>query len=421
MSLVSPTALKVMEGAGYTVLRALGKGEYGVVLLAERDGEKLAVKVTTMLASFQAEVAVLSQLRDHPNIVKYHGCWSRRVIHCIDFDYVPGHTMLELLMKGPFSEKEAHAYFRQMISGLSHANQQGIAHRDMKAENLMITPAGHLHIIDWGMSFQWNPSQALSQTCGSPDYAAPELYRKASYIGPELDVWAMGIVLYAMVTSTFPFPGGKPMEIAYRVCKGVYLPPTGSEELCHLVSRMLTVSREDRIDLQGIRKHPWYCGEATMLTTSVGLTYSRSNPLLRKSDFKEDIYQSVAPPPLHQDHLLLALHEQDDHRQDSPSRPTRRKKKRNHHRNNQKQHHNQKHHPNQKRPSHAATVEEMTGIHQPAGASNSDPTPSPQPGTAPSIRVLHRSSSWDEDEKYPLHRHRSMLGWWKSKRNVFVK
>ena len=395
---LAPGARRVLEAAHYSFIQTLGRGEYGVVVLAVKDHQKIAVKVTTLFKSFQAEVAILTHLQDHPNVIPYHGCWSKKTIHCIDFDYIPGHTMLDLLMVSPFSETQAHSFFRQLISGISHAHERGIAHRDLKAENVMISSDGRLFIIDWGMSFFWHPAEALSQTCGSPDYAAPEVYQKASYIGPELDIWALGVTLYAMVTSAFPFSGNTPLEIAYRICKGLYAEPTGSDELRDLIAKMLTVSRADRIDLQGIQQHPWFRGAAKMLTISVGL--SQSAHALHKSDFKEDIYQ----PPLESPQEAPLKDKQPDPK--GCSHP--RKKKRKHRR--------------EKRSTVIVPQADLVGqLHpEPTAASTSDPIPESSP-TPRRILALQRSSSWHEEENSPRFPSRSMLGWWKSRRNLLPK
>ena len=121
---------------------------------------------------------------------------------------------------------------------MTRAHEQAhISHRDLKAGNLMISSGGStLNVIDWSTDITY------SQNCGSPDYAAPEIYKKKSYVGPEVDIWAMGVILSAMVTSNFPFPGDTPFEIAYRDCKGIYIQPS--------------VSAEMRLDLQDVEHIP---------------------------------------------------------------------------------------------------------------------------------------------------------------------
>ena len=191
---------------GYQYVRTLGQGQYGLVLLATRNERKLALKVTRNIKSFQSEVLILTGLGEHPNIVQYHKSWSTKTLHVINLGYISGRSLLEILKENPLSEVRAHFYFCQLISAMTHAHEvTGIAHRDLKAENLMISSGGStLYVIDWGMSTKWSPGVTYSRTCGSPDYASPEIYKKKPCLEPEVDIWAMGVILYAMVTSNFP-------------------------------------------------------------------------------------------------------------------------------------------------------------------------------------------------------------------------
>ena len=392
---LTPEAMMILEAERYSYVRTLGFGEYGVVILALKYHSAVAVKITSLFRTYQAEVAILTRLLDHPNIVRYHGSWSKRTVHCIDFDYIPGENMLDVLMVNPFSEAQAHAYFRQLLSGVGHAHEQGIAHRDLKAENVMLSSDGRLYIIDWGMSFFWHPSKSLSETCGSPDYAAPEVYQKTPYIGPELDIWALGVVLYAMVTSSFPFPGNTPLTIAYRVCKGVYTRPPVSDALCDLIAKMLTVSQSRRIKLPAIQQHPWFLGEAgSMPTTS--LRPSLSGGSLHKSDFREDVYQPPCSTPAH------LVHNDKQFDQKGPSRH--RKKRRKHRRDKR---------------SGATPEPEKQAHHEAAASSTSDPIPESSSAVPRKAVALQRSSSFGDFDNAPPNR--SMLGWWKSRRNPLSK
>ena len=304
---------------GYQFLKTLGSGQSGVVVLVTRmrDHANLAIKITKSVDALQREIAIFNALTDHPSIVAYHGAWTTRHISGVVMEYIEGRSLLEILMESPLAEVQACALFRQLIGAMHHSHYHcHITHRDLKAENIMVKAnMSSLIVIDWGMGIKWNPGETIFQNCGSPDYAAPELYRGKGYEGPEIDCWALGVILYAMVTSDFPFPGNSPIEIAYRVCRGIYRPFPGSPELVDLVSKLLCVDPTRRISLPEVLLHPWLADSPNLLYQSTG--HSLGGSSLHRSDFCQDIYQSDEINPKKnskQKHTSKSPHRHSKHR-----------------------------------------------------------------------------------------------------------
>lgn len=256
--------IKHLEMRSYRFLKELGRGEYGVVVQAEKQTfadlpAQVALKLTDNFETFQAEIRVFNLLGSHPNIVAYGGSFSDRFIHVIELEYLCGQTLLDMILtNGPLQEDLARQSFAQLVSGISHSHTfAGVAHRDIKAENLMVCGT-KLSILDWGMGIRFVPNQYNTAPCGSPDYAAPELYLRKPYRGTEVDVWAMGVVLYAMVTGEFPFPGANSSQIAAAICRKDFKIPSGvPPALLDLLSRMLTKDPRFRITVPEIQRHPW--------------------------------------------------------------------------------------------------------------------------------------------------------------------
>ena len=98
-------------------------------------------------------------------------------------------------------EKDALSYLKQMVSALKYCHQNKIAHRDLKAENVLLDKDLNIKIADFGLSNYWSPGKILETYCGSKSYAAPELLLGKHYQGPEVDIWALGVLLYIMVCS----------------------------------------------------------------------------------------------------------------------------------------------------------------------------------------------------------------------------
>ncbi|KAJ1339616.1 serine/threonine-protein kinase SIK3 [Batrachochytrium salamandrivorans] len=94
--------------------------------------------------------------------------------------------------------KKARKHFREIVSALGYCHAMHVIHRDLKAENLLLDANMNVKVADFGFSNQFAPGQRLNTWCGSPPYAAPELFQGKEYSGPEVDVWSMGVVLYVL-------------------------------------------------------------------------------------------------------------------------------------------------------------------------------------------------------------------------------
>ncbi|KAG1845076.1 kinase-like domain-containing protein, partial [Suillus tomentosus] len=150
--------------------------------------------------------AALSMLLHHPYI-----CGMREMIvhqhhyHMV-FEYVDGGQMLDYIIShGRLRERVARKFARQIGSALDYCHRNNVVHRDLKIENILISETGNIKIIDFGLSNLYDPCSALSTFCGSLYFAAPELLNAKVYIGPEVDVWSFGVVLYVLVCGKVPF------------------------------------------------------------------------------------------------------------------------------------------------------------------------------------------------------------------------
>ncbi|XP_036608206.1 MAP/microtubule affinity-regulating kinase 3 isoform X7 [Trichosurus vulpecula] len=166
------------------------------------------------------------------------------------FDYLVAH--------GRMKEKEARAKFRQIVSAVQYCHQKRIVHRDLKAENLLLDADMNIKIADFGFSNEFTVGNKLDTFCGSPPYAAPELFQGKKYDGPEVDVWSLGVILYTLVSGSLPFDGQNLKELRERVLRGKYRIPFYMSTDCeNLLKRFLVLNPTKRGTLEQIMKDRW--------------------------------------------------------------------------------------------------------------------------------------------------------------------
>uniref|UniRef100_A0A665UJX5 non-specific serine/threonine protein kinase n=1 Tax=Echeneis naucrates TaxID=173247 RepID=A0A665UJX5_ECHNA len=166
------------------------------------------------------------------------------------FDYLVAH--------GRMKEKEARAKFRQIVSAVQYCHQKCIVHRDLKAENLLLDADMNIKIADFGFSNEFTLGNKLDTFCGSPPYAAPELFQGKKYDGPEVDVWSLGVILYTLVSGSLPFDGQNLKELRERVLRGKYRIPFYMSTDCeNLLKKFLILNPSKRGSLEQIMRDRW--------------------------------------------------------------------------------------------------------------------------------------------------------------------
>ncbi|VDO03400.1 unnamed protein product [Rodentolepis nana] len=155
-------------------------------------------------------------------------------------------------------EKDARIKFRQIVSAVQYCHAKNIVHRDLKAENLLLDESMNLKIADFGFSNNYSSGRKLDTFCGSPPYAAPELFLGRKYDGPEVDVWSLGVILYTLVSGSLPFDGKNLKELRECVLRGSYRVPFYMSHECEMLLRkMLVLNPTKRASLLEIMKDKW--------------------------------------------------------------------------------------------------------------------------------------------------------------------
>ncbi|KAI3644844.1 hypothetical protein MP228_011008 [Amoeboaphelidium protococcarum] len=256
----------------YVFLKTLGKGTFGKVKLAEHavTRQKVAIKIMekSNIKTQKQKISVdrevrLMKLLNHPHIVGAIDVYETKTHLFIVMEHADGGELFDYIVKNnQVKELEARRFFRQLISAVDYCHKNSIIHRDLKPENLLLDSNKNIKLIDFGFGNTFHKDRLLETYCGSPFYAAPEMIQGIRYIGPEVDVWSMGVILYAMLSGRLPFDAPTMNELYEKIARGKYaVPPQFSQDAIHLISRMLTVDPKKRITLAEIKQHPWVnCG-----------------------------------------------------------------------------------------------------------------------------------------------------------------
>ncbi|NXL14326.1 HUNK kinase, partial [Setophaga kirtlandii] len=202
----------------YLIGRKLGEGSFAKVRegLHVVTGEKVAVKVidkkrakkdTYVTKNLRREGQIQQMIR-HPNIAQLLDILETENSYYLVMELCPGGNLMhKIYEKKRLEEHEARKYIRQLILAVEHLHRAGVVHRDLKIENLLLDEDNNIKLIDFGLSNCagiLGYSDPFSTQCGSPAYAAPELLARKKY-GPKIDVWSIGVNMYAMLTGTLPF------------------------------------------------------------------------------------------------------------------------------------------------------------------------------------------------------------------------
>ncbi|XP_052327281.1 MAP/microtubule affinity-regulating kinase 3-like isoform X3 [Oncorhynchus keta] len=244
----------------YRLLKTIGKGNFAKVKLARHilTGREVAIKIIdktqlnpTSLQKLFREVRIMKIL-NHPNIVKLFEVIETEKTLYLVMEYASGGEVFDYLVAhGRMKEKEARAKFRQIVSAVQYCHQKHIVHRDLKAENLLLDADMNIKIADFGFSNEFVMGSKLDTFCGSPPYAAPELFQGKKYDGPEVDVWSLGVILYTLVSGSLPFDGQNLKELRERVLRGKYRIPFYMSTDCeNLLKRFLVLNPSKRGTLE---------------------------------------------------------------------------------------------------------------------------------------------------------------------------
>ncbi|CDW77080.1 protein kinase domain containing protein [Stylonychia lemnae] len=251
----------VGQGAFGSVQRAIHRTSRSVVAIKSYEKNKL-MSDQYRRDSLKKEIEILKKL-DHPNIIKLYDSIDTGIKVNLIMEYVQGRSLYSFLRKKGgvmlrIDEKQAKLIFKQVAGAVAYLHEEKIVHRDLKLENILIDDQNRIKIIDFGFSVR--SDKKLQFTCGTPHYMAPELAMKKDHYGQPTDIWAMGVMLFIMLTGRLPFYGDFEDDLYRRISTGKFKFPNDcklSSQASNLIKKMLKVEPSKRIKAEKILDDPW--------------------------------------------------------------------------------------------------------------------------------------------------------------------
>ena len=301
---------KDIKIGNYIIKKTLGKGTFAKVKLAIQlpKKKKVAIKIIEKrklqeeddIIRLEREFEMLTKF-NNPNVISVTEIFESDNAYFTVMEFCEGGELFNYIVENKvLSEEKAAFFYYQLINGLEYIHSLGIVHRDLKPENLLLTSEHILKIIDFGLSnyYTKNNKQLLETPCGSPCYASPEMLSGEGYDGFKIDIWATGIILFAMLCGYLPFDHKDNNKLFKKIleCKINY-PKNLSSDSKDLIKKILVPNPRRRISIPEIKEHPFYLKGKEIFENNFSiLQISRIiNIFGMRTIIKAKIYLSIFP------------------------------------------------------------------------------------------------------------------------------
>jgi serine/threonine protein kinase len=279
----------------YILLKQIGSGAFASVWMARHTIADLNVAIKAIdkksiesqeaKTRFSREVSLLKKM-SHPFIAEFFEWIEDETRHYLVIEFAENGNMLDFINgKGQLTESQARNYFSQLVSVLEYLHfEKMVAHRDLKAENILLDRYYNIRVIDFGLSNQFTQAEPeLKTACGSPAYAAPEMIKGQAYTRAA-DVWSAGILLFSMVAGCLPYEDDNIQRLLQKIVyTEIHYPGFMSPPLIDLLRKMLSKNPETRITLDRLKEHHWFSQtEYTALISMQGTEQSCSESAVDK-------------------------------------------------------------------------------------------------------------------------------------------
>uniref|UniRef100_A0A8D3EC59 5'-AMP-activated protein kinase catalytic subunit alpha-1 n=1 Tax=Scophthalmus maximus TaxID=52904 RepID=A0A8D3EC59_SCOMX len=310
----------------YILGDTLGVGTFGKVKVGQHELTKhqVAVKILNrqkirsldVVGKIRREIQNLKLFR-HPHIIKLYQVISTPTDIFMVMEYVSGGELFDYICKnGKLDEKESRRLFQQIISAVDYCHRHMVVHRDLKPENVLLDAHMNAKIADFGLSNMMSDGEFLRTSCGSPNYAAPEVISGRLYAGPEVDIWSSGVILYALLCGTLPFDDDHVPTLFKKICDGIFFTPQYlNASVISLLKHMLQVDPMKRATIREIREDEWFKQDLPKYLFPEDPSYSNNmiddealKEVCEKFECTEEEVLTCIYSRNHQDPLAVAYH-----------------------------------------------------------------------------------------------------------------
>jgi serine/threonine protein kinase len=229
-------------------------------------------------ARLQREITAMTYLV-HPNIVHLEDSFVDNLHYYLVMEVVTGGDLADFIhnSQSQCRERVAAGLFFQIVSGIQYCHSRGVAHRDLKPQNILLTKDHDVKIADFGLCHFHSPDSAMKTICGTAVYLAPECLTGGKYDGFARDIWSLGVILYELVTREFPWTIENGPLMYKQILSGKYPMPKNASPICtELIARLLKVRPTDRPTAAQILESNWF----KLASVKPGMRISVSGPAL---------------------------------------------------------------------------------------------------------------------------------------------
>jgi len=255
----------VLHKAGYHSLEQIGRGGTGKVYSASKKQQRSALKVidfSSYRTQWNRESQMFARLQ-HVNIVEYRSCFRTNQFGCIEMELMES-DLLSTLKHSPLPESKARNLFQQICAALEYCHSKGIAHLDLKPDNILLdSELTTAKLSDFGSSREFTREHKLQfRPVGTRVYNAPELARGIDFYGDKVDIWSAGVVLFTMLTGKWPYDVNSDIPLDVQLLQGQLLNLSMysfSPDLEDLFRRIFHLDGSQRPSASQLLNHPWLC------------------------------------------------------------------------------------------------------------------------------------------------------------------